>query len=97
MYGPDGTLCRRRCLSNFSNITKGFRFLHEECFPRVAFASIPLAGKKSKFFTSSLDSVGFTLRDGRVFPAEKHRQHFTQWAETWSESPPTTWEEALTY
>lgn len=82
------------CMS-FADFESGFRFLHDHYFPRIDFASIPLAGKKTELFTDSLDSVGFTLKDGKVIPAEKHRQRFAQWAKTWSDSPPATWEEAL--
>ena len=57
------------CMS-FADFDAAFSFLHECYFPRIAFAAIPLSGKKTEPLADTVDSMRFPLRDGKILPAE---------------------------
>ena len=46
-----------------------YLFLHEKYFPRVDWARLTLKPKKTRFFSSSMDLLGYELKDGRLRPS----------------------------
>ncbi|KHN95785.1 Ribonuclease H-like protein [Metarhizium album ARSEF 1941] len=72
-----------------------FNFLWKRYFPRVAWAPIGLSGRKTKLFSSSVDCVGYSLEDGKIRPARKHRERFALLAEHFRQNPPKSWNEIL--
>lgn len=70
-----------------------FRFMHEKYMPRVAFGPIPLSAKKTVFFSKSVETTGFYIKKGRIYPAKKFRNKFSLFAGRWRKTPPTSWED----
>jgi hypothetical protein len=70
-----------------------FDFLWKYYFPRIAWAPISLNGKKTSLFMSSMESLGFTVDENGIRPAQKHREKFAQLKKHFQENPPRSWEE----
>ena len=47
-------------------------FLHNNCFPKVAFGPVYLLGKKTKAFMDTLELLGFERSRGGLRPLTKH-------------------------
>jgi len=55
------------------------KLLHEQYFPRVAWAPIFLTGRKSSFFMPDLSFIGFTGDVRGLRPSIRHRERVLQW------------------
>ncbi|KAF5012459.1 hypothetical protein FDECE_1511 [Fusarium decemcellulare] len=70
-----------------------FEFLWKCYFPRIAWAPICLSGKKTTFFVSEVESLGFSLGSEGIRPAAKHRDKFESMGKHFEQSPPRSWED----
>ncbi|KAF9786538.1 hypothetical protein IL306_014730 [Fusarium sp. DS 682] len=70
-----------------------FEFLWKYYFPRIAWAPISLNGKKTNLFMSSMESLGFTVDEKGIRPAQKHREKFARLKKHFQENPLHSWED----